>query len=159
MKIDLYTFTSVIVLPLTVIHFCLDYLRDRDINHSEFKIGMLQYIHHYIVIFNLSGTMLLPFFYSSLPLITVNILILYGAQVGYIMNDDFCWLTKYINGLITGNPKRKWIADLPSLIKHYIRGDTWAYSDVHKIDNTVKVTISNLVFLFILIKYCIKKNK
>jgi hypothetical protein len=79
----------------------------------------------------------------------------------YVSNQGIYQRSRYvyINSLITGNPKRKWIADFPSLIKHYIRGDSWAYSDVYKMDNTFKVTVNNLVFLFILIKYSIKKNK
>jgi hypothetical protein len=154
---DFYTFVSIFVLPLTIIHFCIDYLRDRDITHSETKIGVYQFIHHFIVIFNLVGTLALPFFNIDFLTLFVSICILIIAQIGYLMNDEYCWLLIMTNKMINPeHPKRKWIADIDSFIKNYTRGDSWAYSDIYSIDNTIKVTICNCVFIFILIKYSLK---
>ena len=155
---DSYNFISVFVLPLTLIHFSLDYLRDKDIKTNETKVGMLSYLHHFIVNFNLAGVLVLPFVDSTLSVITLNIIITIIAQYGLLINKERCWLTTKINNLINGKTNRKWIADLNSFIKHYIRGDKWAYSDINFLNNTNRLTFINTVFIIILIKF-ILKNK
>jgi hypothetical protein len=51
-------------------------------------------------------------------------------------------------------PKRKWIADIFSLMKKYIRtGENWAYSDVYKVDNNLTVLIMCLSQLFVLVRH------
>ena len=155
---DSYNFISVFVLPLTLIHFSLDYLRDKEIKSNETKVGILSYLHHFIVNFNLAGVLVLPFVDSTLSVITLNIIISIIAQYGLLINKEWCWLTRKINNLINGKPNRKWIADLNSFIKHYIRGDEWAYSDINFLNNTNRLTFINTVFIIILLKF-ILKNK
>jgi len=155
---DSFNFISVFVLPLTLIHFSLDYLRDKEIKSNETKVGILSYLHHFIVNFNLAGVLVLPFVDSTLSVITLNIIISIIAQYGLLINKEWCWLTRKINNLINGKPNRKWIADLNSFIKHYIRGDEWAYSDINFLNNTNRLTFINTVFIIILIKF-ILKNK
>ena len=155
---DSYNFISIFVLPLTLVHFSLDYLRDKDIKTNETKVGMLSYLHHFIVNFNLAGVLVLPFVDSTLSVITLNIIITIIAQYGLLINKEQCWLTTKINNLINGKTNRKWIADLNSFIKHYIRGDEWAYSDINFLNNTNRLTFINTVFIIILIKF-ILKNK
>ena len=156
---DFYNFISTFVLPLTITHFSIDYLSDNEITRSETKIGIIQYIHHFIVNFNLIGVLVLPFINADLLTLYTSVLVSVIAQGGYLMNQEQCWITKYVNKLICGRSNRKWIADFSSFMKYYTRGESWAQSDVYgKIDNTLKVTIMNVLFLFVLIKY-MKKNK
>ena len=64
-----------------------------------------------------------------------------------------------VNNLIDPQkPNRKWRGDYESLIKHYIRGDEWAYSDIRNIDQTQFVIFINIILILILIKISIHKD-
>ena len=154
-----YNFISTIVLPLTVIHFACDYLSDSYITHSETEIGILQMTHHFLVVFNLTGIFVLPFFDIDLVTLFVSIMTLVIIQFGYLKNKEFCWLTRLINEKIKpGRKDRKWMGDFFCFMKHYVRGSDWTHGDIYKVDNRSKVLITNVVFLFILIKFILKNN-
>ena len=70
---DLYTFISVLLLPITLFHFTIDYLSDSEITSSETKIGFLQYIHYLFGSMCVLGIGILPFLNSTLGLIILNI--------------------------------------------------------------------------------------
>ena len=56
-------------------------------------------------------------------------------------------------------PNRKWTGgEIGSLMKKYVRGDQWAYSDMGPQNNTILITIMNVIHLFILIKIIIKNK-
>ena len=128
---DFYNFISIFILPLTITHFSIDYLSDSEITKDETKIGIIQYIHHFIVNFNLIGILVLPFIDTDLITLFISVCVSIIAQSGYLMNGDQCWITIYANKLIHGRSNRKWIADFSSFIKYYIRGESWAQSDVY----------------------------
>jgi hypothetical protein len=79
-------------------------------------------------------------------------------QIGWLLHNDYCWVTKYANRLIgTKESNRKWIAELSSLIKHYIRGDEWAYSKQYHTSRTTEVLQLNTMLIILLIKIFIKR--
>jgi hypothetical protein len=154
---DLYTFISVVLLPITIFHFSLDYLSDSEITKSEVKIGISQYIHYFFGTMCYSGIAILPFLNPTLGLILLNITVSIVAQIGWLKNKEYCWLWSYTNKLINPNkPKRKWLSNIILQIKKYIRGDSWAYSEVKSVDNTKTVLAMTITQLFILIKYLYK---
>lgn len=74
-------------------------------------------------------------------------------QVGYLINNDYCWVTRMVNRKINNTkPHRKWLCDIVLQIKKYIRGDEWSYSDIRNTDQTGIVILSNLSFILVLIK-------
>ena len=157
MKIDTYTFISVVLLPITIFHFCLDYLSDSEITSSETKIGISQYIHYLFGSMCFSGIAILPFLNPTLGLILLNITVSIIAQVGWLKNKEYCWLWSYTNKLINPKkPKRKWLSNIILQIKKYTRGGDWAYSEVKEINNTKTVALMTITQLFILLKYLYK---
>ena len=75
-------------------------------------------------------------------------------QIGYIINNDHCWLTVLSNKLINPEqPNRIWRADLFLQIKHYIRGDSWAYKDIYNFNQNNIVLFGNIVFIVFLIHF------
>jgi len=151
---DLYEFISLIVLPLSILHFSLDYLSDKNITKNEIKIGFLQFLHHFIAVSHAAGFMMLPFFKAKLSTIVYAILVSLSAQTGWLANNNSCWLLKYINCIINQDqPNRKWRGDLFSLVKHYTRGDDWAYSDIRNTENFQSILTMNGMHIFTLIKY------
>ena len=120
---------------------------------------MVQYLHHFAFTTNISGLIGTLFLSNSIPFVAWLMLGSMINQVGWLINDDHCWLTRYANGLIgTESKNRKWIAEISSLIKHYTRGDEWAYSEMRSVDRNEQVIISNGLLLLILIKIILKKN-
>lgn len=153
--------TCIIVVAL--IFFSIDYLSDAQIQHSETKIGILQFIHHLLPSLIKVGGLLALAFGNQKSLMQIGALILFFGivmQIGYLVNNDYCWYTRMVNRMVNkDHPKRKWRSNTYSLVKHYIRGDDWAYSDIYNVDNTVEVIIVNVLVLLIIIKYVYKKNK
>ena len=85
-----------------------------------------------------------------------------GIHIGFLINDNVCWMTILINKLINKNkPLRKWRgADPLAYIKHYLRGDEWAYSNLHvcKKDKCLLV-IGHICYILLSLKlYIIKSN-
>lgn len=156
MNLDLYEYMCVLT-PFLLFTFSLDYLSDSQITHSETKIGAFQFFHHLVVTIILA-TSALPFMSSHLSVIVLSILVSLGVQVGYRINKDYCWLTRVVNKMIDPQkPKRKWTGgDIESLMKKYVRGDSWAYSDMGPQNNNTLITVMNLIHLFVLIKIIIK---
>ena len=143
----------VILTPFILFNFCLDYLSDSEITHSETKIGMYQLLHH-IVATIWTGVFTLPFMSSRLPVVSLSILISMIIQIGHRINKDYCWLTRHVNCIINPDkPKRKWVGgDIGSLMKKYIRDPEWAYTDMRPPKNDILINIMNSIHLIILIK-------
>jgi hypothetical protein len=144
-SIDIFS----LIIPITLIHFAIDYLSDKNITHSETKAGIMQMIHHLFVTIQIFG--IIPF-KKRFSFLIISILTSLVIQCGYLINNDYCWLTKAFNNLINPDqPNRIWRADLPLQIKHYILGDDWGYKDIYKVDQSKIVIISNVSYLFQLI--------
>jgi len=153
---DLYNFISLVIIPLTLIHFLLDYLPDRDISHSEIKIGICQLFHHTISIIQMSGLFLVPFLNVKLSVLIVLVLTSLISHIGYLKNKGRCWLLRYTNRLINPKkPDRKWISNIYSYIKHYIRGESWAYSDIRNDNNFTNSKLISCSILISMIKYMV----
>ena len=158
MNLDLYEY-MVLLTPIILFHFCIDYLSDSQITHSETKIGIYQFFHHIVCnIFGL-GTLMLPFVSKNKNVITVSILTSLVIQIGFLKNKEYCWLTNLTNVTINPDkPRRKWMGgDLETLFKKYTRDDEWAYSDIRNPNNTNLVTIVNCIHLFMLAKINVTK--
>lgn len=155
MNLNEYQLLSLIYIPYSLILFALDFLSDKNITENEVEIGVLQYIHHLFGIFNI-GVIILLFTSNSLVLTAVSIIINLIAQVGFLINGDYCWLLTLVNKKINSDiPNRKWRGELVSLIKHYIRGDDWAYSDIRNNDATPTVVFVNSIMFLQLMKLLI----
>jgi hypothetical protein len=159
---DFHTIITCVVV-MALIFFCIDFLSDSQIQHSETKIGILQLTHHLLPNFiKIGGLLALAFGNqkSLMPIAAMMIFFTLIMQIGYLINNDYCWYTRMVNKMINkDHPKRKWRSNTYSLVKHYIRGDDWAYSDIYNADNTVEVIMVNVLVLLIIIKYVYKKNK
>ena len=154
---DLYEYTS-LLLPLILFHFSLDYLSDRDIVKDETKIGIIQFFHHTVCTIYTSGITILPFLNTNISVLVLVIFVSICTQIGYLINNEYCWLTKIVNKMINVSDKRKWTgSDIPSLIKSYIRGDDWRYSDIRNLNNNNLMLITNTVHIIVLLKF-IKVN-
>ena len=146
---NLYEYTSLILVPFVVIHFSMDFLSDSQVSKDETKIGVLQFLHSIICSIFLNGMLVLPFIKGNIGILSITILVSIATQIGYLINNDFCWLTTLVNTIINpDNPKRKWVGgDISSLIKKYIRGDDWACSDIKYIENTKIVILTNTILI------------
>ena len=154
-----YEMFSLIIIPFSLFFFGADFLRDKEITKDETKIGITQLIHHLAFTSNISGLIAAFFLSSNISFVTFLTILSMINQVGWLVNDDYCWLTRYSNNLIgTKHKDRKWVAEISSLIKHYIRGDDWAYSEIRSSDRSEQVIISNGLILMILIKIIIKNK-
>jgi hypothetical protein len=153
MNLSLYDYTAVILLPLILINFCLDFLSDSEIVNNETKIGFFQLFHHIVCVVYLSSVVFMPFVTKKLSILIISVLVSFGIQLGYIVNNDYCWLTRMVNNMIDpSRPKRKWVGgDICSLVKKYMRDETWAYSDINYINNTKLVLIVNVVHIFFIV--------
>ena len=153
MNLDLYGYITLLT-PIILFHFCIDYLGDSQITHSETKIGMYQFFHHIVCTIFGVGTLILPFVTTNINVVAVSIITSLIIQIGFLKNKEYCWLTRLTNVTINKeHPKRKWVGgDLESLIKKYTRGDEWAYSDIRNPDNNTMVNVINLIHLFMLVK-------
>ena len=142
---------SCILLLVTIVFFSFDYLSDDQIVHSESKLGILIFIHHLICVIIGFGSIFCLFFSKSIFMAFLIIIISIILQIGFLINDDYCWYTIMVNKIINPlQPMRKWRGDYESLIKHYIRGDSWGYSDIFKINQTQFVILLNIIALLYL---------
>ena len=149
---NLYEYIALIVLPFTILHFSLDYLSDKGIIKNEVKIGFLQFLHHFVAISHAAG-LILPFFKAKLSTIVYVNLVSFIAQIGWLINKNNCWLLRLINKKMNSDENRKWRGDFYSLLKHYTRGNDWAYSNIRNTENFKNILIMNSVHIFTLIKY------
>ena len=156
---DSYEIFSLIIIPFTLFFFIFDFLRDNEITKNETKIGIVQLLHHLVFTLNISGILYTTLFSTSIPLSILLIIISTIIQIGWLVNNDYCWLTRYSNGLIgTKEINRKWIAEISSLIKHYIRGDEWAYSEQYHRNRNTEVLLLNFMIIILLIKILLKRK-
>jgi hypothetical protein len=157
---DTYEYFSIIVI-FSLISFCVEFLSDSEITENELKLGFYDFLHHFFYNINLTGVLLIPFIKNpSLMILIILICTSIVVQSGYLYNNEYCWITRGVNKLINPDkPNRKWRAGFTSSINHYLRGDTWAYSDISpgSLDNTSPVLISNVVNVLILMKYIITR--
>ena len=154
-----YEMFSLVVIPFSLVFFAADFLRDKEITQNETKIGIVQLIHHLAFTTNMSGLISSVFLTCNIKFVIFLTILSMVNQVGWLVNDDHCWLTKYANKLIGTEAKnRKWVAEVSSLVRHYIQGDDWAYSDMRPINRNRQVIISNGLILAILIKIIIKNK-
>ncbi len=150
---------ATIIVVYSLILFGFDYLRDKDITHSEMKIGILQYLHHLVTAMIMPGSLLALCSNNVPELVFVIGYINIISQNGFVLNDGYCWLTRYINRQIGVDQDRKWIGGMPELVKHYIRGDKWAYSNIYNPPGgDPAFIINNLLVLLPTIKMLIKSN-
>jgi len=154
-----YEIFSLIIIPFSLFFFGADFLRDKEITHSETKIGIIQLIHHLAFTTNISGLIASFFLTCRIEFVIFLMILSMINQVGWLLNDDKCWLTRYANKTIGTKAKnRKWIAEVSSLVRHYIQGDEWAYSDMRPVNRNTQVIISNVLIFAILIKIIIKNK-
>lgn len=147
--IDIYS----IIVPLSLFTFMLDYLPDTQIVKDETKIGVYSYLHHLISIICTFGLPIFLLFEKSLFIGIMNVIIFTISQIGWIYYGDYCWLTSKVNKLINpSRPNRIWRSDLIAFIKHYIRGDEWAYKDIYNNDKTSLTLFVNILLLLYLLK-------
>ena len=155
MNLSAYEMFSLFFIPYSLMIWIIDFLSDKEINHDEFEIGVLGYIHHLIGVMTI-GIGFIPILTKSLSITIISIIALLVTQVGFLINNDWCWFLTLTNNKINpGRPDRKWRSEIVTLLKHYIRGDEWAYSDItHNInDSTIKVL--NTVMIIHLIRLII----
>jgi hypothetical protein len=144
-----------IIIPLTIISFTIDFLSDGQITKNELKLGCLQFLHHLVSHCTALCGIFFLFITNSLIFYTICITLFLILQVGFLINNDYCWLTKLVNTTINkNNPLRKWMGSgWEYYIKHYIRGGTYAYSKMNRpgIDNK-NIVILNIAIIIALIK-------
>lgn len=145
--------------PYSLTMWTIDILSDSYIKDNIIEIGILQYLHHLIGIFNF-GVLFLLFFSNSTNMLITSVIISIVSQIGWLYNNDLCWLFTYVNKKIDSNrPKRKWRAELYSFIKHYIRGDSWGFSDINVINMEGCSNFTNIITIFCLIKKILLNTK
>jgi hypothetical protein len=155
-NLNLHELFSLFIIPFSLVIFGAEYLSDSYITHSEIKIGILDYLHHLVVIMVNTGCLLSLFLTNNLIFISLVVIIYTIAQMGYIANKEYCWLTTHISKLIDPKrPLRKWRGGVNSLLRHYFRGDDWAYSDIKYINNDSKNITVNTILILALIKIII----
>jgi len=158
MNLTLYEY-FIIMIPFIIFQFCLDYLSDPEITHSETKIGMYQLFHQLTATIWV-WTFFLPFMSSRLSVLCVCILTSIVVQIGNLVNKDYCWVTRNVNKIINPDkPNRKWVGGtIDSLMKKYTRGPEWAHSEIRtQPDNKLTTILVNSVHLILLIKIIIKQ--
>jgi len=120
-----------IIIPVSLILWIIDFLSDSQITKDETKLGILQYIHTLLNVISFSCPIFNIFTNNNISIQFLSILITIISQAGHLVNNDYCWLTKLVNECIDPNkPNRKWRATPIEALKHYVRGDSWAYSDM-----------------------------
>lgn len=151
LNLSAYEMMALFYIPISLICWTIDYLSDKQITKDETKIGILQYIHH-LIISALNPIPLL--FVSKSMLITVlTVITAIGTQIGWLITNDECFYINMMNKLICPEmPRRKFRNTFTSFIKHYIRGDDWAYSKIRTTDGTIDVIVGNTIILLHLIK-------
>jgi len=148
-----------IIIPLSLFLWTIDFLSDSQINKNETKLGILQYLHFLVSVISFSAP-IFNIFTNNLVIQFLSIMITIISQAGHLVNNDYCWLTIFVNKCIDPTkPNRKWRANIDSFIKHYIRGDSWAYSDMYTLPGSENGSlIVNLISIAGLIKFMYSKN-
>jgi len=145
----IYDFIAIILIPVILFYFTVDYLSDNNITKDETKIGILQLIHHTLCSICFITPIISLLLVNDLNYILVSIILLTGIQIGFLVNKDRCWYTRMVNKMTNTSVNRKWISDLNSFIKYYIRGSEWANGDIHP-DFNYKYTMPLVNMLYIL---------
>ena len=139
-----YDIFALIVIPLTIFLFSIDYLSNKDITHYELKAGIFVFLHH--LLFVITANVFTFAIISKDPrllLVTATINVI--SQAGWLINNDFCFITKFQNNIINENrPNRLWRGSPELLLKHYFRGDEWAYKNYTEYKNEKIVLFGNL---------------
>jgi len=156
-KITFLIVVSLIV-PCTLFSFAIDFLSDDRIKKDEVKIGFLQLLHHFLAYLGLIG-IILPFFFNvDFLILLVGVILNFGMHIGFLINKDSCWYTTIVNNIIDpAKPNIKWRCNLSSFIKHYIRGDQWAYSDIYTNNMIALCLQSHISFIILFVKIIINK--
>lgn len=142
----------ILITIYTLYNFAIDYLSNKLITHNELSIGIVTLLHHF--------TASILAFFPLILFVNVNkailLFLLFGiilAQLMWVMNKDYCFITQFQNTLINKEYKNyKWISGVPEFIMKYIRDEGWAYSDIRNINRTKEIVIGNTI----LILYCLK---
>ena len=151
-NLSTYECISLMYFPYSIIMWTIDFLSDSYIKDNVVEVGILQYLHHLVGIFNF-GVIFLLFFSNNISMLILSIIISIISQIGWLYNNDLCWLFTLVNKKIDPTrPKRKWRAELYSFIKHYIRGDSWGFSDINVVDMSGCANFTNIITIFCLIK-------
>ena len=146
-----YDFMSFYII-YSLISWSIDFLSDSAITCNESKLGLFQYFHHLVSISHI-GIVFLLFFSKNINMTIYSIIISIIAQIGWLHNNDQCWYSTMINKIIDPmRPKRKWRGEWGSFIKHYIRGNIWAESDIYNVNMELSANITNIAAIFQLIK-------
>jgi hypothetical protein len=158
MNLNLHQYLCLLT-PIVLIQFAADYLSDSRITHSETKLGIYQLFHQLIATIIGIGTLALPFVTRNINVVAFNATVFLIVQLGFLKNNDYCWLTRRVNVIIDpSKPNTKWTGrDIIALAKRYIRGDSWTYTDIRDPKCDQMVLILNSVFLLELIKINLKK--
>ena len=149
---DFYELFALIIIPGSLISFGFDFLSDKDVTENETKIGLFSFLHHLII--TIQASVLINMGLSNnLALLVLTAIITIGGQMGWLINKDHCFITRFVNNLIGEDKKyRKWRGGIEMYIKHYIRGDQWAYANFTNYRNNGLVLFGNIV----LIIWCVK---
>jgi hypothetical protein len=159
MNLTEYEILALFYIPYSLITWSIDFLSDKEITKNEFEIGSKQFLHH-IISSILVGVLILLLTSRNISITILSIIITLGSQVGWLINNDYCFYTKYISTKINpDNPDRKWRNDFSSFIKHYLHGDSWAYSKIYNQDKTSAVIYGNVILTLQLIKIIMFKRK
>jgi hypothetical protein len=151
MSLNVYEVFALFYIPISLIAWTIDFLSDKEIVHSELEIGIIHYLHYLAGI--MQNAILILLCSKSIFVTVLSIIIVIGTQIGFLINKDYCWLLRLTNTKINPKkPNRKARVSLESFIKHYIRGDEWAYSDIRNSDATKSATVMNVLLILQLIK-------
>jgi len=145
----------ILILIISLIVWVIDFLSDSQITKDETKIGIIQYLHHLFSTIAFIGPFI-NLFFGSVPFYIISVLTSMIIQAGFLINNDYCWLSTLANKCIDpDHPNRKWRSAIDSFIKHYIRGDSWAYSEMCKPNFTYGTMTINCIFIIGIIKILI----
>jgi hypothetical protein len=151
MNLNVYEVFALFYIPISLITWTTDFLSDKEIVHKELEIGIIHYLHYLVGVTQYAIAQLLCS--KNIFLIILSIITALGTQIGFLINKDYCWLLRLTNKKINPKkPNRKARFSLDSFIKHYIRGDSWAYSDIRNTDATTSVVTMNVLLILQLIK-------
>jgi len=140
-----------IVIPYVLLHFIIDYLSDSRIVKDELKLGILQFIHHFIAQVGFFG-ILIPT--NNIKYISGCFLCNICIQIGFLINKDRCWYTRMINKIIDPNQPDfiRFRNIYSAFIRHYIRGNSWGYSEAYfKNSTTVTSQVLQVTIFFIIV--------
>jgi hypothetical protein len=151
MNLNVYEVFALFYIPISLITWTTDFLSDKEIVHSELEIGIIHYLHYLVGVTQYALILILCS--KNIVLTVLSIIASLGTQIGFLINKDYCWLLRLTNKKINPKkPNRKARFSLDSFIKHYIRGDSWAYSDIRNTDATTSAIIMNVLLIIHLIK-------